>query len=58
MNFKLMYVQNGSVGYKEWCQYCQSGSNMGTLEIPYACKLLLQELQAKNITARLKLEKV
>lgn len=48
----------GLVGYKGWCQYCQSGEDLGSLKIPYACKLLLQELQAMNITARLKLEKV
>ncbi len=48
----------GLVGYKDWCQYCQSGAEMGMLKIPYACKLLFQELQGMNIVPRLKLEMV
>lgn len=48
----------GLVGYKDWCQYCENGTNLGALKIPYACKLLLQELQAMNIVAKLKLEMV
>lgn len=46
----------GLVGYKEWCQFCQNGIEMSALKIPYACKLLLQELQAMNIVAKLRLE--
>lgn len=48
--------QCGLIGYKGWCQYCQTGSHMAMLKIPYACKLLLQELQSMNVVARLKLE--
>lgn len=47
----------GLIGYKGWCQYCKSGKNMCTLRMPYACKLLFQELQAMNIVPRLTLDK-
>jgi DNA-directed RNA polymerase III subunit RPC2 len=46
----------GLLGYKDWCQYCSSGSNVAELKIPYACKLLFQELQAMNVVPRLKLQ--
>lgn len=46
----------GLVGYMDWCQYCQNGSDMGMLKIPYACKLLFQELQGMNIVPRLNME--
>jgi DNA-directed RNA polymerase III subunit RPC2 len=38
-----------------WCQRCQSGKNLTAMRIPYACKLLFQELQSMNIIPRLKL---
>lgn len=46
----------GLLGYKEWCQNCETGLNVRSLKIPYACKLLFQELQAMNVVPRLKLE--
>ena len=39
------------------CHYCKSSSNMSTLKIPYACKLLFQELQSMNIVPRISLTK-
>eukprot|EP00177_Eucheuma_denticulatum_P008879 GFKZ01016117.1.p1 GENE.GFKZ01016117.1~~GFKZ01016117.1.p1 ORF type:complete len:1238 (-),score=175.17 GFKZ01016117.1:636-4349(-) len=45
----------GLIGYKDWCQMCESGENVGMLKIPYACKLLFQELQAMNVVPKLKL---
>eukprot|EP01133_Synstelium_polycarpum_P012922 gene12922-15179_t len=48
--------QCGFLGYEGWCQYCKSTLQVSTLQIPYACKLLFQELQAMNIVPRLKLE--
>ncbi len=45
----------GLLGYTKWCQYCKSGEDMALLRIPYACKLLFQELQSMNIIPRLKL---
>ena len=47
----------GLLGYSHWCHFCQSSSKMSTLRIPYACKLLFQELQSMNIVPKLKLEK-
>ncbi|PXF47951.1 DNA-directed RNA polymerase III subunit RPC2 [Gracilariopsis chorda] len=46
----------GLIGYKEWCQTCESGENVSQLKIPYACKLLMQELQAMNVVPKLLLE--
>ena len=37
------------------CHYCKSSCFVSTLRIPYACKLLFQELQSMNIIPRLKL---
>lgn len=48
----------GMIGYKEWCQTCESGENVASLKIPYACKLLFQELQAMNVVPKLKLTPV
>eukprot|EP00511_Aplanochytrium_stocchinoi_P001666 CAMPEP_0204827474 /NCGR_PEP_ID=MMETSP1346-20131115/4931_1 /ASSEMBLY_ACC=CAM_ASM_000771 /TAXON_ID=215587 /ORGANISM="Aplanochytrium stocchinoi, Strain GSBS06" /LENGTH=301 /DNA_ID=CAMNT_0051955917 /DNA_START=45 /DNA_END=950 /DNA_ORIENTATION=- len=39
-----------------WCEFCKSGAHLAELKIPYACKLLFQELEAMNIIPRLKLE--
>ena len=49
----------GLMGYKgngtEHCQHCQTSEAMCELQIPYACKLLFQELQSMNVVPRLKL---
>ncbi|KAK9912571.1 hypothetical protein M0R45_036430 [Rubus argutus] len=37
------------------CSSCKNGDNISTLKLPYACKLLIQELQSMNIVPRLKL---
>nr|WCZ58372.1 RNA polymerase III subunit RPC2 [Paratrimastix eleionoma] len=46
----------GLIGYKGWCQYCRSNEDCVTMKVPYACKLLFQELESMNIVPRLKLE--
>ncbi|CAF0705914.1 unnamed protein product [Brachionus calyciflorus] len=46
----------GLLGYSGWCHYCQSSSNVSSLKIPYACKLLFQEMQSMNIVPKLKLK--
>ncbi len=46
----------GLLGYDNWCQYCKKTDTLATLRIPYACKLLFQELQAMNILPRLRLD--
>lgn len=38
-----------------FCTMCKSGEKMSTMKLPYACKLLFQELQSMNIVPRLKL---
>ncbi|RWR74823.1 DNA-directed RNA polymerase III subunit 2 isoform X2 [Cinnamomum micranthum f. kanehirae] len=38
-----------------FCSMCKSGENVSTMKLPYACKLLFQELQAMNIVPRLQL---
>ncbi|KAJ2303400.1 DNA-directed RNA polymerase III complex subunit Rpc2 [Coemansia sp. RSA 2706] len=48
----------GYIGYKGWCQMCRSSKSMVPIKIPYACKLLFQELQAMNILPRLVMENI
>ena len=45
----------GIIGYLGWCRFCNSGQTISKLKIPYACKLLFQELQSMNITPKVKL---
>ncbi|KAK4795697.1 hypothetical protein SAY86_028023 [Trapa natans] len=37
------------------CSKCKNGDNISTMKLPYACKLLIQELQSMNVVPRLKL---
>eukprot|EP00736_Rhodelphis_marinus_P004775 Rmarinus@m.6141 len=48
----------GLMGWNRWCQNCQSSADINLLKIPYACKLLLQELQSMNIVPKLRLEEL
>ena len=45
----------GLLGSANWCQYCRTGEHMAVLRIPYACKLLFQELTSMNIVPRIAL---
>lgn len=45
----------GLLGSDMHCQFCKSSDNIVKITIPYACKLLFQELQAMNIFPKLKL---
>lgn len=51
----------GVLGYKThanvvWCQNCRCGQNMMDIKLPYACKLLFQELISMNIIPKLNLQ--
>ncbi|KAK6916109.1 RNA polymerase Rpb2, domain 5 [Dillenia turbinata] len=37
------------------CSSCKNGDNISAIKLPYACKLLFQELQSMNVVPRLKL---
>jgi DNA-directed RNA polymerase III subunit RPC2 len=37
------------------CTLCKTEAEVATLKLPYACKLLFQELQSMNIAPRLSL---
>ena len=43
----------GYIGSEQWCQFCRSGIQLMNVKMPYACKLLFQELQAMNIRPKL-----
>jgi len=46
----------GLLQYQNWCQYCRSGEKVADIRLPYACKLLFQELQSMNVLLRLRLQ--
>nr|CAD7589432.1 unnamed protein product [Timema genevievae] len=48
--------QCGLLAYSGWCNSCHSSASVSTISIPYACKLLFQELQSMNIVPRLTLK--
>lgn len=37
------------IGYRGWCQTCKSSKDVVGITIPFACKLLFQELMSMNI---------
>lgn len=48
----------GLMGYSGWCTTCKSAENVMKMTIPYAAKLLFQELLSMNIAPRLRLENI
>lgn len=46
----------GLIAYSRWCNSCKSSKKISTIKIPYATKLLFQELRAMNIVPRLSLK--
>ncbi|WWD16953.1 hypothetical protein CI109_101385 [Kwoniella shandongensis] len=46
----------GMLGYNNWCPKCKSGKGVVGLTIPYAAKLLIQELMGMNIMPKLCME--
>ena len=45
----------GMMGYNNWCQSCQSSRGVVKMTMPYAAKLLIQELMSMNVKASLQL---
>ncbi|PHJ22325.1 dna-directed rna polymerase iii [Cystoisospora suis] len=43
----------GLMGYEGWCPFCKSSKQVATIRMPYACKLLFQELLSMNVCPRL-----
>ncbi|RDW35254.1 hypothetical protein B0I72DRAFT_133343 [Yarrowia lipolytica] len=48
----------GLLGYQGWCNSCQTTAHVVKMTLPYAAKLLFQELVSMNIAPRLKLKEV
>jgi len=48
----------GLIQSENWCQNCRSGEKVADIRLPYACKLLFQELQSMNVLPRLRLKDV
>jgi len=46
----------GNMGMEGWCQFCKSSLALTKITIPYACKLLFQELLSMNVHPKLMLE--
>ena len=45
----------GYLGMKDFCHYCGDGNNMSDIKMPYAFKLLTQELMSMNIKVKFKM---
>ncbi|KAI9296304.1 DNA-directed RNA polymerase III subunit RPC2 [Neoconidiobolus thromboides FSU 785] len=46
----------GLLGYKGWCNHCKNSQNITNMKIPYAAKLLFQEMLSMNVVPKLVLE--
>lgn len=42
-------------GHPDWCKFCNSAEYVTLVRMPYACKLLFQEMQSMNVCCRLNL---
>ena len=45
----------GYLGMKDFCHFCGDGNNMNDIKLPYAFKLLTQELMSMNIKVKFKM---
>lgn len=48
-----LFCQANLNEFKYHCKSCDSGENICQIKIPYACKLLLQELMAMQLKPKL-----
>ncbi len=46
----------GNIGYRGKCPYCRVPGTTSSVTMPYAFKLLLQEMQGMGIATRIELE--
>jgi DNA-directed RNA polymerase II subunit RPB2 len=46
----------GLIGYEGWCQVCKTGAAMARVKMPYAAKLMSQELIAMGILMRIQVK--
>jgi DNA-directed RNA polymerase III subunit RPC2 len=46
----------GLIVQKGWCGACRSGEEVVSIRMPYACKLLFQEMQAMNVVAKMNIQ--
>ena len=46
----------GLLGYEGWCNLCKSSKALHKVKLPYAAKLLFQELLSMNIVPKIELE--
>lgn len=44
------------MSHNNWCQFCKDGEQVADIRLPYACKLLFQELQSMNVFPRLRMQ--
>lgn len=42
----------GLLGYRGWCTYCKSSKSVAQLTVPYAAKLLFQEVRTELVAAK------
>ena len=45
----------GIIGFSKWCHFCKSAKHISSIEMSYACKLLIQEMMTVGIASRLEL---
>lgn len=45
----------GLIGYSNWCTTCRNSKAVVKMKIPYAAKLLIQEMLSMNILCRIRL---
>ncbi|XP_026472299.1 DNA-directed RNA polymerase III subunit RPC2 [Ctenocephalides felis] len=43
----------GRLAYTGWCHACYSSASVSTIAVPYACKLLFQEMTSMNMVPKL-----